>query len=434
MSDTPVTVAIIGAGNRGKAYSAYALDHPTLCKVVAVAEPRARTRALFASTHSISASNVFTDYKDLVAAGRLADAVVVAVQDRQHTEVVLACTPLGYHILCEKPLATSAEECVRIADAIKKAGDIVFAIGYVLRYSPYNKSVVDVIRSRIFGKPVNIVHVEPVGYFHFAHSYVRGNWSREAASAFSLLTKSCHDIDILCHFFHPATPVKVSSFGSLSHFRKSSKPAGAGTAKKCMECPIERECAYSAKKIYLEPVAEGNLGWPASTITDGPPDVESIIEALQWGPYGQCVFESPNDVVDHQVVNIEFSDGSTASFTMVAFTEAICDRQTRIHFTDGELVGDMKTYKTTDFRKRISTTHTPNPEKGWGGHGGGDLGLMGAFVRAVKEGNKESLGQGTSVDDVLRAHLVVFAAEKSRRNGIVVDVAEFEKEVRQGCI
>ncbi|KAF8511318.1 hypothetical protein JB92DRAFT_2791399 [Gautieria morchelliformis] len=431
MSDSrPVTLAIVGAGNRGKVYASYALQNPVACKVVAVAEPRARTRSGFASAHSIPDSNVFADWKDLVAAGRLADAVVVAVQDRLHTEVVLACVPLGYHILCEKPLATSAEECISIADVIKKAGDIVFAIGHVLRYSPYNKSIVEVIRSRTLGRPINIVHVEPVGYYHFAHSFVRGNWSHEATSSFALLAKSCHDIDILCHYFYPATPVRVSSFGSLSHFRKSSKPVEAGSAQHCLDCPIERDCAYSAKKIYLDPVAEGNAGWPADTITDGPPDVENIMEALQ-GRYGRCVFESPNDVVDHQVVNIEFSDSSTASFTMVAFTEAICQRETRIHFTDGELIGDMTTFRTTDFRKQSSVTHTPQLEEGGGRHGGGDVGLIRAFVKAVGNGNKETLGQGTSVDDVLLSHLVVFAAEKSRREGTVVDIATFERELRQ---
>jgi len=305
----------------------------------------------------------------------------------------------------------------------------------VLRYSPYNQKVVDVIRSGSLGTPINIVHVEPVGYFHFAHSYVRGNWARESESSFSLLTKSCHDIDILCHYFHPATPVRVSSFGSLSHFRKSAKPLAAGAATKCLECPMEQECAYSAKKIYLDPVSKGYLGWPADVLTDGPPDVESIMEALQ-GAYGQCVYESDNDVVDHQVVNIEFSNGSTASFTMVAFTEAICERQTRIHFTEGELVGDMTSFKTTSFRERTSETHAPKADtelhEGGGGHGGGDLGLMRAFVGAVKAGKKETLGQGTGVEDVLRAHLVVFAAEKSRREGTVVDVRDFERQVREG--
>ncbi|KIJ37070.1 hypothetical protein M422DRAFT_178553, partial [Sphaerobolus stellatus SS14] len=345
MVQGPITLAIIGAGNRGQLYASFALKHPSLCKVVAVAEPRPRTRSLFVSAHDIPPSNVFAHWKELVAGGKLADAVIIAVQDRYHTEVVKACAPLGYHILCEKPLATSAEDCIAIANAIKEAaGDRVFAIGHVLRYSPYNKAIVKLIRSRELGKPINIVHVEPIGYFHFAHSYVRGNWSREDTSSFSLLTKSCHDIDILCHYFYSATPVKVSSFGNLSHFRKSAKPEEAQSATRCLECPYERECAYSAKKIYLEPVEKGHVGWPAHVLTDGPPDIENITEALKNGPYGQCVYESSNDVVDNQVVNIEFSDGSTASFTMVAFTEAICERQTRIHFNNGELIGDMNTF------------------------------------------------------------------------------------------
>ncbi|KAF8521736.1 streptomycin biosynthesis protein StrI [Hysterangium stoloniferum] len=431
MSVVPVTIAIIGAGNRGKTYASFALKNPSLCKVVAVAEPRTRTRTIFASTYQVPTSNVFTDWKDLIATGRLADAVIIAVQDSQHKDVVVACAHLGYHILCEKPLATSAEDCISMARSIKEAGNIVFAIGHVLRYSPYNKAIVDVIRSSELGKAINIVHVEPVGYFHFAHSFVRGNWSREATSSFSLLTKSCHDIDILCHYFYPATPVRVSSFGSLSHFRKSSKPAEAGTATKCLECPYEPECTFSAKKTYIEPVSQGKLGWPASVITDGPPDIENITKALQEGPYGQCVYESPNDVVDHQVVNIEFSDGSTASFTMVAFTEAICKRQTRIHFSNGELIGDMVTFTTNDFRKRVKSSHSPLSEDQGGYHGGGDMGLMRSFVNAVKQGNKELLGPGASVEDVLRAHLVVFAAEKSRREGTVVNVSDFEKDIRE---
>lgn len=97
---------------------------------MAVAEPRPRTRSIFASTYAIPPSNVFTGWKELVAAERLADAVIIAVQDKLHTDVVAACAPLGYHILCEKPLATTAEECVTIANAVRAAGNIVFAIGY----------------------------------------------------------------------------------------------------------------------------------------------------------------------------------------------------------------------------------------------------------------------------------------------------------------
>jgi len=299
-------------------------------------------------------------------------------------------------------------------------------MGHVLRYSPYTKALTEIVRSGQLGELVNAVHVEPVGYFHFAHSYVRGNWAKEAASSFSLMTKSCHDIDILCHWLSPATPTRVSSFGSLQHFKKDRKPTAAGSVTHCVECPIQNECPYSAKKIYLDPVSQGNTSWPASTVVDGIPDIENIAEALRDGPYGKCVYESDNDVCDHQVVNIEFSSGATASFTMVAYTSLICERQTRLHFTHGEIVGDMNTFTVTDFRTGKQTTYQP-PNEG-GGHGGGDLGLMQAFIEAVRSGDQGALG--VDVREILTSHLTVFAAEQSRKEGRVVDCAQYATAIR----
>ncbi|KAF9247167.1 hypothetical protein BU15DRAFT_38818 [Melanogaster broomeanus] len=430
----PITLAIIGCGQRGTNYAVYALDQPHQCKVVAIAEPRLRTRTLFAAAHSVDDSLVFNTWQDLLKAStetietvgkRLADAVIVAVQDHMHKEVVLAFAKQGYHILCEKPMATSLSDLLEMEKAVKEA-EIIFGMGHVLRYSPYSKAITELVRSGELGELINAVHVEPVGYFHFAHSYVRGNWAKEAESSFSLLTKSCHDIDILCHWLSPATPTRVSSFGSLQHFKKEKKPAVAGSASRCLECPIERECPYSAKKIYLDPVSQGNTRWPASTIVDGIPDIENITEALRSGPYGRCVYESDNDVCDHQVVNLEFSSGATASFTMVAYTSLICDRQTRLHFTHGEIVGDMTTFTVTDFRTGKKTKHYPTNEGG--GHGGGDRGLIRTFVEAVRANDQAVLS--TDVGEVLKSHLTVFAAEKSRKDGKIVDCVEYEEAVR----
>ncbi|KAF9222094.1 NAD(P)-binding protein [Gyrodon lividus] len=433
-STGPITLAIVGCGQRGENYAIYALDQPHQCKVVAIAEPRLKTRTLFAKAHSIDKTLVFNTYQDLLQASaetietvgkRLADAVIVAVQDHMHKEVVLAFAKQGYHILCEKPMATSLTDLLEMEEAIKQAG-IIFGMGHVLRYSPYSKAITEVVRSGELGELINAVHVEPVGYFHFAHSYVRGNWAKEAESSFSLMTKSCHDIDILCHWLSPATPTRVSSFGSLQHFKKEKKPLLAGSASRCLECLIERECPYSAKKIYLDPVSQGNTHWPASTIVDGIPDIENITEALRNGSYGKCVYESDNDVCDHQVVNVEFSSGATASFTMVAYTSLICDRQTRLHFTHGEIVGDMNTFTVTDFRTGKKTKHYPVNQGG--GHGGGDLGLIQAFIEAVRA--KDQTVLGTDVGEVLKSHLTVFAAEKSRKDGKIVDCVEYEESVR----
>ncbi|KAN0097319.1 hypothetical protein V8E55_001765 [Tylopilus felleus] len=430
----PITLAVVGCGQRGTNYAAYALDQPYQCKVVAIAEPRHNTRTLFAKAHAVDDTLVFNTWQDLLKAStethetvgkRLADAVIVAVQDPMHKDVVLAFAQQGYHILCEKPMATSLRDLVEMEKAINEAG-IIFGMGHVLRYSPYSKAITEIVRSGQLGELVNAVHVEPVGYFHFAHSYVRGNWAKETESSFSLMTKSCHDIDILCHWLSPATPVKVSSFGSLHHFRRDRKPITAGNASRCLECPIENECPYSAKKIYLGPVSQGDTHWPASTLVDGIPDIENITEALRNGPYGRCVYESDNDVCDHQVVNIEFSSGATASFTMVAYTSLICERQTRLHLTHGEIVGDMNKVTVTDFRTGKQTTHYPLNEGG--GHGGGDLGLIRTFINAVRAGDQSILGVG--VGDILTSHFTVFAAEQSRKEGKVVDCAQYEKIVR----
>lgn len=127
------------------------------------------------------------------------------------------------------------------------------------------------------------------------------------------------------------------------------------------------------------------------------------------------------------MVNLEFSNGSTASFTMVAYTSLICERQTRMHFTHGEIVGDMSKFTVTDFRKNQSKVHHPRNEGG--GHGGGDLGLIKAFVEAVRTGRQDVVG--TDVSEVLKSHLTVFAAEHSRKEGIVVDCVQFEKLAKE---
>ncbi|KIY49464.1 NAD(P)-binding protein [Fistulina hepatica ATCC 64428] len=431
----PITIAVIGCGERGRAYASYALEYPRMASVVAIAEPRPNPQRSFAQLHKIDRTLVFNSWRDLWQASedtintvgtRLADAVIVAVQDHMHVEVTMAFAEQGYHILCEKPMATTPIDLVRMGNAIERAG-VIFGMGHVMRYSPYSRQITEIIRSGELGNLVNIVQVEPVGHYHFAHSYVRGNWAKEENSSFVLLTKCCHDIDLICHWMSPATPVKVSSFGSLRHFHKKEKPTAAGDAIRCLQCPHEKNCAYSAKRIYLELVSRGYTDWPVNILVDSIPDIENITAALRSGPYGMCVYESENDVCDNQVVNMQFSNGSTVSFTMVAFSDKICEREVRLGFTHGEIVGDSIKFDKVDFANR--TKKQVVPQSDGGGHGGGDKGLALAFFRAVQNNDQSCLG--TDVSKVVNSHLTVFAAEKSRREGIIVDCEEYQREVRE---
>ena len=409
-----VTVAVIGAGGRGTGYAGYALGLPDQMKVVGVAEPRDHYRQTLATQHAIPAGRVFTDWRQAAAVPRFADAVIIATQDAMHRGPAEAFARLGYHILLEKPMAPNAADCRAIVAAAKQAG-VLFGVCHVLRYTRYTQGLKALLDSGRIGEIVSVQHLEPVGYWHQAHSFVRGNWRSEAQSSCMLLAKSCHDLDWLRYIVgRPCR--KVSSFGNLKHFRADQKPAGS--ADRCLECAVEATCPYSARKIYLGRVAAGQTGWPVNVVS---PDTsaEAITQALREGPYGRCVYACDNDVVDHQVVNLEFEGGATASFTMTAFSKA-AHRQTRIFGTRGQITGDGVKLRVFDFltdTEEVIDTETSADGSLLSGHGGGDFGLMQAFVKALATGDARHILSGP--DETLESHLMVFAAETARHKGTV---------------
>lgn len=414
-----ITVIVVGAGNRGKSYSQYALEFPNLVKVIGVAEPRDITRELMVKAHNIAPEFIYKDWKDLAKVEkRLADAVLICTQDRMHAEPAIHFANKGYHILLEKPMSVTEPECRAIVDAVEK-NNVILCVGHVLRYTPYTLKIKQLIDSGAVGKVVNIQHVEPVGWFHQAHSYVRGNWRNTKESTFMLMAKSCHDMDWLT-WMMGCKLQRVSSFGSLFHFRKDQKPKGA--SDRCMTCPVESECAYSAKKIYLDTIKKGHAGWPVNVIAEIP-TVDSVTQALETGPYGRCVYECDNDVVDNQVVIMQFEGGSTATFTMIAFSKDICERKTRIYGTKGEIEGDGHTIKHFDFLNRKTTEYTEEFKLNtkMTGHGGADYYLMKSFVEAVAFNDPSKIL--SNARETLMSHLAVFAAENSRVNQKIVDLS-----------
>jgi len=268
-----------------------------------------------------------------------------------------------------------------------------------------------------------------VGWWHFAHSYVRGNWRRSDESGPSLLTKCCHDLDWLRHVVdRPA--LRVSSVGGLHHFTAANRPAGA--ADRCLDCPVEHQCPYSAVRLYL-----GCLGdpererWPLSVVTPHATEPE-VRRALREGPYGRCVYACDNDVADHQVVTIEFEGGVSATLTMSAFTP-MGRRRTRIMGTRGFLEGDGHKITVTDFVSGEIETVTPAAEatpRHGGGHGGGDYGVMAAFVEAVATRDRSPLRSGPR--ESLESHLMAFAAERSRLTGRAEPVSTASAAGEQG--
>src|SRR6266496_13220 len=380
----PASLIVVGAGQRGTGYARWARRHPERSTVVAVAEPSPVRRARLAAEHGITPANAVTDWTELAGRARLADAVLICTQDRMHADPAEAFAALGYHILLEKPMAPDEAGCRRIVAAVEKAG-VMLAVGHVMRYTPYTRAVKQIADSGQLGDIMSVQHLEPVGFWHQAHSYVRGNWRRSDLATSMLMAKSCHDLDWLQYILGRA--------------------------------PL---------RVYHGLLDRGARGWPLSVVIDDF-SPEALNEALVAGPYGRCVYACDNDVVDHQVVALQFPGATTGAittgtFTMTAFTEA-GHRRTRLFGTRAELAGDGETIRVYDFLTRAERTVTPAAAGGMsaaGGHGGGDAGLMDAFTAAVATGNRALISSGPR--ESLASHLAVFAAERARLNGTVENI------------
>lgn len=412
-------VVIVGCGNRGlDAYGSWIAGHPEEVEVVGLVDPQPNRIALGRRIFpQVKSSAVFEDWQEFLAHPVMADGVILATRDQQHREAAVACARQGYHLLLEKPMAPTEEECREIVAEALRSG-IIFAVAHVLRYAPHFLEIHRLIREGAVGQVVTIQHAEDVAYWHMAHSFVRGNWRNQVGSSFMLLSKSCHDIDLL-RYFTGRRCRRVQSFGSLLHFQREMKPKEAGKALFCHECAFEPYCPYSAYKIYLrDRAAKGYRGWPLSVLRDDPNE-ESISEALREGPYGRCVYECDNDVVDHQVVNLEYEGGVTASFTMSAFNEG--GRKTVIQGTHGIIRAVEGQIRVLDFLhdswKEVTVELPQGTEDR---HGGGDGGLLEAWFSALRTGERSPIRSGA--EESLETHLTTFAAERSRRHGRVETV------------
>ncbi|WP_136608485.1 Gfo/Idh/MocA family protein [Paenibacillus dokdonensis] len=417
-----VTAVLLGAGSRGRyIYGPYAEKHPEELKIVAVAEPNVERRQRMAAIHDIAPEYVYTSWEQAFEKGRIADVMIISTLDRLHFEPAMKALELGYHILLEKPMSPLAEECIRIEQAAL-THQRVLTVSHVLRYSPFWSGIKRCIEAGEVGTIATIQHSEYVGYRHMTHSYVRGNWRNSAETSPMVLAKSCHDLDIISWLMDkPCT--HVSSFGSLLHYREEHAPEGS-TARCTDGCQVEQSCPFSALKLYNQPPEHPWARYITHDLTQ-----EGIMTALKEGPFGRCVYHCDNNVVDHQIVNMEFAGGANATFTLSSFTEKEV-RRVRIMGTKGEIYGDME--EGTYTLNRFETGEQVEFHCGVAGdgHGGGDDRMVAEFLQNVRENENDTVSALTSATASLQSHLIAFAAEESRfLGGMTVKLSDMVQRV-----
>jgi len=408
-----ITYAIIGYGGRGDLFAGLLRSPEVFGQVVAVAEPDSVKRNRAAQDWNLPPEKLFNSAAELFAQPKLADAVINTTMDQMHAEVAIQAMKMGYHQLLEKPMATTLADCLAIERA-QQATRTIVAVCHSLRYHLVYANIKKMIDTDAVGQVINFDHIEGVGDVHYTSSYVRGNWARSSTSSFMLMTKSCHDLDLF-NYVLSAKCQRVASFGSLSYFTGKNTPAGAPVH--CLAgCPEQDRCPYHCGKIYLQDQFWRNYIFPNHSD-------EEVVASLRTGPYGKCVFQADNDVVDHQVVALEYENAITGTFTMTAFHSG--GRFTRIHGTKGMIEADLDglTIKHTDFVSgNINDIRVPTVP---GGHGGGDYLVINDLNKAIRQGSPEDVL--TTVQQSLASHAVVFAAEQARRESRVIEMSEFYK-------
>lgn len=424
-----LTAVIVGAGHRALIYASYAREHPDELAIVGVADPSPLRRSQTAAAFDLPADRCFESAEALAAAPQCADFAINGTMDHQHVPTSLPLLAAGYHLLLEKPFATNEEEMWELVRTARRYERKV-AICHVLRYAPFYAAIRQKVVEGAIGDILNIQAAEHVSYHHMAVAFVRGKWSRKDYCRSSMLmAKSCHDLDLIAWMKSGVPPRRVASFGSNFQFRPEKAPAGAGT--RCLiDCPIEADCLYSARKHYIDhPDRWAFYVWDTLEHLANP-TLEDKIASLKVSPYGRCVWQTDMDVVDHQSVLIDFADGCTATLNMIGGA-AKPSRTIHLIGTAGEIRGCLEDSKFSILR--------PDPRPGCetaeevidlnvggdmvgagGGHAGGDLRLVADFLKLLN-GEPPSLSS-THLDDSISGHLIGFCADRSLAEGRMVSV------------
>lgn len=408
-------ISVIGLGNRGTEYMGFLKGfHSRKVELYALCDIRQQALDDVSPKFSIPKERQFLSPDDFFSKGVISDALIISTQDASHYEITKKAILTGYkYILLEKPVSGVKGEYTELRDLAKENG-VILIICHVLRYSNYYSKIKEIISSSKIGDIVTINHTENVGYFHFAHSFVRGNWHDEFASTPSILAKCCHDIDLIAWFMDSPCE-SVSSVGSLKYFNKENAPEGA--TPYCMGgCKAKKNCPYDAEALYItDPFYKAKfIKYMGRTLTGKAKNSKADIKnAIRSGDYGRCVFMCDNNVCDNQFVTMKFKNGASAVLNMNGFSNKMF-RESHIIGTKGELYGSGTKLKMHIFGGRTTNVNTGALKVS--GHVEGDMRIVSGFVKLVC-GETTDLTDITTIDATMISHNIALAAEESRKNG-----------------
>ena len=388
-------IAVIGVGNRARKYLSCLPDWVRLNYLV---EPEQLRLEQTARRFGVPADHCFSSSEEFFSAPRPGvDAVIVAAPDRLHVPLALKCVERGWPVLLEKPAATDDAQYRSLLEASRKAG-VHVGVCLEMRCHPYFVRVRELARR--IGPIVSIDHTEHIGPDRMAHTFVRGLWSRKEDAGPIFLSKCSHDADFVFWLTGADLEGEVVSRGELTRFRSSCAPEGS--AARCISCPIESECRYSAVDLYRRRGA-----WTSGfDVPEGQTLDDVIGQELKEGRYGRCVYRCDNDVFDTQELTAILTGGIKLRMRLEG-TSLLEGRSTVIRGRDGSLEADGGRIILRDAGGKVLLEEDHSELADAPLHAGADRELALDFFRAIENGREPV----ATLESAYRGHRLCYLAE-----------------------
>ncbi len=261
-NNSPIGVAVIGGGLRSR-IARFLFDDGVVLR--SIYDPDRKRAAERAAELGFPGAEVCTSACGAMRAEGVS-WVMVFSPNHAHCQDILGALSCGCDVFSEKPLATSMEDCLRIASAVKSSGRTLFT-GFVLRHAPVYRKIKEILDAGTLGKIISVEADNLSGAD--LGSYIMRNWRRLRANAGPyILEMGCHELDLL-RWFIGAPPVRGASFGGLNYF-----------------VPEHREAQDRNPELF-------------NAIPD---------------PHGEkSPFVSDKDILDNQVAILEYASGARAT-------------------------------------------------------------------------------------------------------------------------
>jgi len=417
MNEQNLRVGIVGFGNRGVSFLAPILDNNIHNRITTIIDPDV-SRSRYFLDQAVGQGQIPRDEADQIQfltgldklkSGQV-EVLFLTANERVRSQIFGAAVKTGAHLYMEKGLAPDLEGARRIAAGLTslKPGQQVF-MGFNLRHYPPLVRAKQLLRSGAIGRLLFVQYQEMMNYQHGSSFYMR--FHRDIAnSGGMLITKACHDLDLIGYFVD-SRPERVFS----AQYKRMFGRGGPDARAQCHTCDRTADCDWDRMRTHRSRAAKRKYAKiyldPDKVTTDG--------YFLDY-----CCWRDDTHLKDLSAILLEYENGVPASYTQTLFSP-VSNRIVHLMGDNGSLICDenARTVLLTD--RWNAAVDRIEVKAGSDGHGGSDTGVVSAFFHAIRTGEDP----GSTIADGVWSLATAVAAYQSAETERWVKVRPLVEQV-----